>query len=95
MDLVNTHQESLKPGRENSDFGNTLDASQTLSSEPEGSESETAGATPKINGALKDNKEHTPHPRIAAAALNFAKRTQEEKALLIEGCLPKCCYSNH
>jgi len=86
---VNTHQESLKPGRENSDLGNTMDALPTVSSESEGSESEKAGAASKINGALKDNKEHTPHPRIATAALDFAKRTQEEKALLIEGCVPK------
>lgn len=92
---MNTHQESLKPGRENSDLGNTMDALPTLSSESEGSESETAAAALKSNGALKDNEEHTPHPRIATAALNFAKRTQEEKALLIEGCVPKYCYSNH
>ena len=81
--MLNNRQEHLHPGRENSDLTSNLDAMQTLVTE-EVSENETAAVATTTNGVPKENKENTTHPRIAIAALNFQKRTEDEKTLLIE-----------
>lgn len=86
LNLLNNQQESEPRSREDSDLTSSLNALQTLLT-ADVSELETAAAATTTNGVSSQNKEYTPHPRIAAEALNFSKRTDDERTLLIE-CIP-------
>jgi hypothetical protein len=85
MSLLNNLQDSVHREQGNPNLTSDHNAPQNPLTDSALSENETAATVAtETNGSTK-SKEYIPHTRISAVALNFSKRSLDEKTLLVDG----------